>query len=159
MTNISQEQEVRPELIALEGITALMDNKIRVPFTQFRFGIDPIIGLVPIAGNIAGFLISGLIIVSMIRYGASRKLVLLMMGNIILDFLVGLVPILGIIFDVTYKANRRNYHLLDEHYDEGKHRGSGWGIIFMVLLLLLLLIVGLVYLSIKLFDLLKYLLS
>ncbi|MEM6766836.1 MAG: DUF4112 domain-containing protein [Bacteroidota bacterium] len=158
MKDGSQERVPRPELLVLEGITSLMDNKFRLPFTQFRFGLDPIIGLVPLAGNIMGFLISGLIIISMVRYGTSFKLLLLMLGNIILDFLVGLIPVLGIIFDVGYKANRRNYHLLDEHYEEGKHGGSGWGIIFIIVILLGLVLAGLIYLTQQLFELLKYIL-
>jgi hypothetical protein len=60
-----------------------------------------------------------------------------MIGNIVLDVIVGAIPILGDLFDLGYKANRRNLHLMEEHYKEGRHQGSAWGPVILVALVLL----------------------
>lgn len=122
----------------------LMDSQFRFPGTNFRFGLDPILGFVPVAGDLASFAMSAAIVMTMARHGASKKLVVLMMLNIALDTLIGSIPVLGNIFDFFYKANERNVRMLRAHYEEGKYQGSGRNIIIMVgigivLLFLLLL--------------------
>jgi hypothetical protein len=78
-------------------------------------------------------------VLSMVKYGASRKVIILMIGNILIDSVVGSIPLIGDLFDFTYKANRKNLNLLKEHHQEGKHRGTGTGILIGVALLLLAL--------------------
>ncbi len=128
----------------VDGIADLMDNRFRIPFTNIRFGLDAIIGLFPAVGDVISFAISGTLVAVMARYGASGRLLILMLGNILLDGLVGTVPIIGDLFDIGYKANRRNVNMLLEHYDEGKHRGSGKGIVLLVIFALILIFVVLV---------------
>ena len=129
----------------VDHIAYLMDNQFRFPGTNFRFGLDPILGLLPFAGDIASFGVSAVLILTMVRHGASGKLVALMMLNIGLDVLIGSIPILGNIFDFAFKANERNVRLLRRHYEEGKYHGSGKGIIVGVLIGLVLLLVLLVW--------------
>lgn len=136
------------ELRWVERFTALLDSKFRIPGTNIRFGIDPIIGLVPYAGELVTLGFSGLLVLSMIRHGASGQVVVRMLGNIALDAAAGFVPILGDLFDVYFKANRRNYRLLLEHQTTGKHRGPAWpwllGASVVLLAMFALLIWGLV---------------
>lgn len=131
----------------VERLSRLLDSKFRIPGTDIRFGADFIIGLVPYGGDILSFLMSGALVVTMAQHGASGKLVARMLFNVLLDTVVGAVPILGDIFDLFFKANRRNYHLLREHYTEGAHTGSARGLItatVVALVLMLVLLLGLV---------------
>jgi len=136
----------------LENLADLMDNRFRIPFTNIRFGLDAIIGLVPVAGDMVTLFISGIIVVFLAIYGASGRLVVLMLGNVLIDTLIGAIPILGDLFDLGYKANRRNVNLLKAHYDKGAHRGSGLGIVIVVIGFVIVLIGGLIWLLGKLAD-------
>lgn len=119
-------------LLVLDKTAEILDNRFRIPFTNIRFGIDSIIGLVPYVGDIAGFVISGALVFIMARNGASGMVAIKMAWNILLDAAVGSVPILGDIFDLHHKANTKNVRLLQAHYREGKHQGSGWWVILIV---------------------------
>jgi len=130
----------------VDSFAKLLDSKYRIPGTQFKFGLDPIIGLIPGAGDLITFLFSSGLIVIMIRQGASGKLAIKMLGNVLLDTLIGSIPILGQIFDFFYKANQRNVKLLREHYEQGKHQGSGIGIIIVVILMVIIILALLVFL-------------
>lgn len=92
-----------------------MDAGIRVPGTNLRFGLDPILGLIPGAGDAAGAVLAGWILVEAIRLGASRATVTRIAGNVALDAIVGAVPLVGDIFDFAWKANLRNVSLLERH--------------------------------------------
>jgi Domain of unknown function (DUF4112) len=100
---------------ALARFAELLDSGIRVPGTQLRFGLDPLIGLIPGVGDAAGALLAAWILIEAIRLGTSRSTVLRMAGNIALDAGVGAIPILGDIFDFAWKANLRNVALLERH--------------------------------------------
>ena len=131
----------KPNLFWLEEMVKLMDSKFRIPGTSFRFGVDPVLGLLPGIGDLASFAISGSLVLYMLRFGVSRKVVALMLLNIFLDATIGSIPIIGHIFDFYYKANTRNINLLREHYYENKHQGGSSGIIALVGLILLILII------------------
>lgn len=112
--HLQSAQRVRARL---QKIAYWLDGCIPVPGTRWRIGLEPIIGLVPVAGDIVGFLLSGFIIVEGIRVGAPPRLIARMLGITLLDALSGLVPVLGDVFDFAYKANRRNAELLMRHLD------------------------------------------
>jgi len=92
-----------------------LDAGIRIPGTNLRFGLDPILGLIPGAGDAVGALLAAWILVEAIRWGASRATLGRMAANIALDALVGAVPLLGDVFDVVWKANLKNVALLERH--------------------------------------------
>ena len=102
-------------LAALARFAELLDSGIRIPGTQLRFGLDPLIGLIPGAGDAAGAVLAGWILVEAIRLGASRVTLVRIAGNIALDAGVGAVPLIGDIFDFAWKANVRNVTLLERH--------------------------------------------
>lgn len=129
----------------VDHVSHLMDSQFRLPGTNFRFGLDPILGLVPFAGDLASFGVSAALIVTMARHGASGKLIALMLLNVVLDVTLGSIPILGNIFDFVFKANERNVRLLRRHYEEGKYQGSGKGIMVGALVGLVVLLVLLIW--------------
>ena len=133
-----------PELARLDALAALLDNRFRIPGTEIRFGLDGLIGLVPYLGDMAGLVVSGILMRLMLKRGAGPVLMLRMMGNFALDAVVGIVPLAGDLFDFGYKANRRNVDLLKQYYADGNARPSAkWslallGILFFVLFALLI---------------------
>ncbi len=129
-----------PQIQYLDNMSALLDSRFRIPGTNIRFGFDFIIGLVPYAGDVVTFGFSGLLVIAMARHGASGMVIVKMLWNILLDTVVGAIPILGDIFDLQYKANRRNYYLLKEHYHEGRHTGSALPVVLGVIAALLLML-------------------
>ncbi len=134
----------------IEIVSSFMDNKFRVPGTNFRFGLDPILGFIPFGGSAASFAISAGLLVTMVKHGVSRKVLVLMFLNLALDATLGSIPVIGNIFDFFYKANQRNLNLLKKHYQEGKYTGSGSGIILSLVIGFILLLGLLVYGTYKL---------
>ena len=103
----------------LRSVARVMDTAIRIPGTNFRFGADSILGLIPVAGDAGGAAI-GLIIVNEARkLGLPKRKLFKMMRNLGADALVGSVPLVGDVFDVFFKAHRRN--VPHRPLDEGHH--------------------------------------
>lgn len=130
----------------VDRISWLMDEKFRIGRGRFRFGLDPLINLFPFLGDIVGFIISFMLVIVMWRNGASRKVVIKMLLNVIVDTTIGAIPIIGNVFDFFFKANTKNIVLLREYYYQGKHQGSGSNILAFIFMILLLLTIALVYL-------------
>jgi hypothetical protein len=141
-----------PDLKWIERLSRLMDSRFEIPGTGIRFGLDPLIGLFPVVGDLVGFFISSALIYTMHQHGASRKVVIKMILNSTTDAVIGSIPILGSIFDIFFRANDRNVKLLKEHYFEGKHYGSGTGILILVALGALMVIAAVFYGIWKLVD-------
>jgi hypothetical protein len=99
----------------LERLASWMDDRFVIPGTGIRFGLDPVLGLIPGIGDTAASLISAYVIYRAFSLGVPRALLARMCGNVVLDWLVGLVPVVGDLFDFGFKANRRNARLLREH--------------------------------------------
>jgi len=112
------------EFKSLDKYSNLLDSSIRIPGTQKTIGLDPLLGLIPGVGDVAGYSFSMVLIYNMVKYGASKRLVLKMMGNVILDSTIGFIPLVGTIFDFVYKSNDRNVRLFREYHDDGMHRES-----------------------------------
>lgn len=125
-----------------------LDSRFTIPGTNIRFGLDPVISLIPGAGD----WIAGMISTYFIVVGVNARLapsVLLRMGfNILLDIVIGAIPLLGDLFDVGWKANIRNAELLEEYQRDaaGTERHSRWilwsvaiGVIGMLIALLVLI--------------------
>ncbi|GAB3300193.1 DUF4112 domain-containing protein [Hymenobacter humi] len=115
-------------------VARLMDSQFQLPGTRFRFGLDPLLGLLPVVGDLSTMAVSVTLLLTMLRHGASGAVVVRMALNILLDTVVGAIPILGNLFDFAYKSNERNVALLRRHYAEGRHRGSGKGLVALLLL-------------------------
>lgn len=97
----------------IRTLTRLLDDAFTIPGTNYRIGLDPILGLVlPGGGDIASTMTSGLIILRAVQRGAPKVLVLRMLANLGIDTVLGSIPLLGDLFDFVFKANRRNLDLL-----------------------------------------------
>lgn len=96
------------ELARLEALADLLDSRFRIPGTQIRFGIDPVLGLVPGIGDLLSAGISLYIAAKLADLGVSRWVQARMLWNIALDTVIGIVPVLGDAFDVGFKANKKN---------------------------------------------------
>ena len=104
-----------PSFAAVSKLAYWLDAGIRIPGTNMRFGLDPILGLIPGFGDAAGAILAGWMLVEAVRLGASRATVLRIAGNVALDAAVGAIPLIGDIFDFGWKANLRNVALLERH--------------------------------------------
>ena len=95
----------------IQFVARLLDDSIRLPGTEFKIGLDPIVGVLPVAGDAVAAALSGYIILESARLGVSYLTLLRMLANVGVDFAVGSVPVVGDIFDVAWKANVRNLRL------------------------------------------------
>ena len=101
----------------LRRLAVLLDDSIPIPGTRFRIGVESIIGLIPGAGDLAGGAFSLYILLQAARMGVPRPLLVRMGTNLVIDVVVGAVPVLGDLFDAGFKANLRNLALLERHAD------------------------------------------
>jgi hypothetical protein len=107
----------RQSMQRVRKVSHLLDEAFRIPGTQFRVGLDPILGLLPVGGDLASALISLYIAFEGYRMEVPRHVLARMLANVAIDTFVGSVPVLGSIFDATWKANRKNRSLLERHID------------------------------------------
>jgi hypothetical protein len=110
-----------------EKVSEWLDEIFRIPFTRFRFGLDPIIGLAPGIGDAAGAILSAFIVYSAAKLGVSKTVIVKMYINILIDSIVGSIPGLGDFFDFTWKCNTRNVSLLDESLETADSERSKRG--------------------------------
>jgi len=102
-------------LARLERFANLMDSAIDVPGTDFRLGLEPIVGLVPGVGDFASAVVSCYVPLEAIRLGASPELVFKMLFVILIDAALGSIPVFGDAFDALFKANKINVEMLEEY--------------------------------------------
>lgn len=136
-------------------LVTLTDDAIKIPGTRFRFGLDPLIGLIPVAGDTLTLGISLAIVVGLARQGASISLIFRMLGNVLLDYLVGTIPILGDLFDFGFKANRRNLSLSTKYLAQNREKSfKNFILVMLILCLSVLLLLGFaVFIAIQLLRL------
>jgi Domain of unknown function (DUF4112) len=93
-------------------LSRLLDEQFRIPGTTYRVGLDGLLGMIPGVGDAAGALLSTYILYEAIRLGAPKTVLLRMVANIGIDTVLGAIPVAGDIFDVAWKANKKNTTLL-----------------------------------------------
>ncbi len=114
----------RAERIArLDKLATVLDVAFRIPFTKFRFGVDGLIGLAPGLGDVITTGLSLWIVHEAYQLGVPRPVLMRMLGNVAVDGLIGAVPVAGDLFDVLWRANRRNVRILREHFEREER---GW---------------------------------
>ena len=117
----------------LDLLSHVLDDCFRLPGTSIRFGVDGIIGLVPVLGDILAGLASSLIVIAAWFRGVPTVTLARMVVNLGLDVIIGLVPLLGDAFDIAWKANRRNYALLTRHLRQPhQHTWRDWGFLLLL---------------------------
>ena len=129
-------------------IALLMDDLLRVPGTKFRIGIDPLIGLIPGIGDTGSAMVSALALIQAARAGVPKIILARMSVNILLNELIGVVPIVGDAFSFWFKSNARNYQLLKAHSGARRKAGMGdWLFVIGVLVALAVLVCAGIFVS------------
>jgi hypothetical protein len=154
-----EEKEIDNDNLKIVRYSDWLDTKFRIPGTGITFGLDFLIGLVPGIGDVLSFGLSGGLLMMMIKKGASGRALSLMILNILVDAIFGSIPVIGDIFDLFFKANKRNLDLFQTHFEEGKHQGSAWPVVLWVLITLVVLFAFVVYLVVQLIGWLWKLIS
>jgi hypothetical protein len=122
----------------------LLDDLVRVPGTKIGIGLDPLLNLIPIAGDAVGTAMSAYLLVTAVRMGVPTRILARMLLNIGIDALVGAIPVLGQAFDFVWKANSLNMTLLERYATMPTSTTKSSGAMVVVVLMLFVLIVILV---------------
>lgn len=109
-------------LARLRIIARMFDDAVRVPGTKIAFGWDSVLGLIPVVGDAATTMVSSYFLWEAYRLGASRWTLTKMVGNVLTDFVVGTVPLVGDLVDVAWRANRRNMKLLEKELNRPRKK-------------------------------------
>ena len=127
----------------LDDLSRYLDGLFRIPGTDWRFGLDALIGLVPNVGDTLTSLASFYILFSGVRYGVPKITLLRMAINIGIDYLVGSIPFIGDAFDFFWKANKQNMELIRERATgHGEGKTSDYIFIFALIGVLILILIG-----------------
>ncbi len=118
--NINEHSQMKAQaaIARLERFSKLTDSSIGIPFTKFNIGLEAVIGLIPVMGDAAGLILSSYVLIEAQRLGVSKRIKTKMIINMLIDFVGGLVPFFGDIFDAFFKANTRNTQLLKKHLNK-----------------------------------------
>lgn len=112
---IEPDEKLPPDLVALRKFSILMDEAVGLPGTRFRFGLDPVLGLIPGFGDVISALLSAWIVVGALRHRVPALKIIRMVFNILLDMLVGEVPLVGDLFDFAFEENVMNMRILMQY--------------------------------------------
>jgi len=127
-------------LDVLRRVSRLLDSAVPLPGTTFRFGLDPILGLIPGFGDLVSPLVALAIVWQARDLGVPRVVQLRMIFNVAIDALIGMVPLAGDLFDFAWKSNNRNMALLERHaYEEHTPSAGDWMFVALASALLLLI--------------------
>ena len=111
-------EEVRQTRARLRALAWMLDSSIPIPGTRFTIGVDALVGLLPVLGDLIGVVLSSFILSEASRLGAPRSVLWRMAFNVGVEGVVGIVPLAGDVFDAAFKANQRNVRLLDSWLDQ-----------------------------------------
>ena len=101
----------RAAVTRMRFVARVLDDSVRIPGTEFRIGLDPVLGLLPVAGDAVSGALSLYIVVESARLGVSPKTLFGMLANVGVDVAGGSIPVVGDLFDAAWKANTRNLRL------------------------------------------------
>ena len=135
----------------LQRLSYFLDDAIPIPGTPYRIGIDPLLGLLPVSGDLITGLASAYIVFRAAQLGISRMTLLRMVMNITLDTILGSLPFAGDIFDTVWKANQKNITLLERSLNSpqtGKKADQWFVILVLAGFLLIVLAIALLSLAV-----------
>jgi len=112
--NEERNEIIEERIIRLKRLSERLDETFTVPGTDYKIGIESIIGAIPLVGDLIGGILSTYIMYSGIKMGASPRIIAQMAANIAIDFAIGSIPIVGDLFDFVWKANKKNVKLIEE---------------------------------------------
>src|SRR5205085_8649993 len=124
-------------------IAVVMDEFVRFPGTRFRFGLDPLIGLIPGLGDTASAIVSAMTLIYAARCGLPKILLARMSLNILINEVIGIIPGIGDAFSFWFKSNTRNYELMQRHFGAPrKPRSSDWIFVAAILGALVIIVLA-----------------
>ena len=135
---LEKQADTERQLQRLDKLSWLLDSSIRIPGTTRTIGLDGIIGLIPGVGDVSAGLISGYIIIKALLMGLPIFVIARMVLNMVLEGVIGVIPIVGDLFDLVFKANRRNVRLMQVYLQKPEattSRSTGSVMIFLLVLL------------------------
>jgi hypothetical protein len=137
-----EEKEKRAALEPLfKWLAIIMDGLLRVPGTKFRFGLNPLIDFVPVIGDVSAAFVSVSVLIYAVSRGLPKSLLARMALNILINELVGVLPVLGSVFAFWFRASKRNYDLLQRHIElPSRSRKSDWIFIGTILGLVVIIV-------------------
>lgn len=112
---IEPDEKLPADLVALRKFSVLMDEAVGVPGTRFRFGLDPLLGLVPGVGDLISALLSAWIVAGALRHRVPVLKIMRMVFNILVDLVIGEIPLIGDIFDFAFEENVMNMRILMQY--------------------------------------------
>ena len=119
----------------------IMDDVVRVPGTKFRFGLDPLLGLIPGIGDTSSALVSAVALIQAVRIGVPKVLLARMALNVLVNEVIGVVPVIGDAFSFWFKSNARNYEIIKNHrLGSAPPRRSDWLFVIGILVALVLIV-------------------
>ena len=122
-------------------LALIMDEVIRVPGTNFRFGLDPLLGLIPGIGDTSSALVSAVALIQAVRLGVPKILIARMGLNILVNEVIGIIPVVGDAFSFWFKSNARNYDIIKNHrLGSSPPRGSDWLFVVGILVIVFLVV-------------------
>jgi hypothetical protein len=131
------------DLRGLEQLAWLMDRAIKIPGTNITVGLDAILGLLPVGGDVmTGIIQTGIVMMAMYHYRVPRAVAARMAANVLLDTALGAIPLVGDAFDVVFKANTRNLKLLRQVQEQRSQHlevKSWTSVVYLAFLILALL--------------------
>ncbi|MBI2835551.1 MAG: DUF4112 domain-containing protein [Acidobacteria bacterium] len=112
----------------------LLDDRFRIPGTRIRFGLDPVLGLIPGLGDLITPVFNALLLVQGFTMRIPKIVQLRMLLNVALDAALGALPVVGDLFDLSWKANVRNLALIERHAGTGQPATRGdWLFVLTIL--------------------------
>ena len=114
---IEPDEKLPPDLVALRRFATLMDEAVAIPGTRRRVGLDAAVGLIPGVGDVIGGIMSAAIVVAALRHRVPMRKIGRMIINILIDVVIGEIPLLGDIFDFLFEENMMNMRILMTYRD------------------------------------------
>ena len=137
------------KIIRLKRLSERLDETFTIPGTERKIGIESIIGAIPLVGDLIGGIISTYIMYSGIKMGASPGVIARMAANIAIDFTIGSIPIIGDLFDLVWKANKKNVELIEDTTLDDKEEQK---LNYLIITALILVLLGILLLILTMFS-------
>lgn len=135
------------DLRDLEALSRWLDSAFEIPLLKWRFGLDPILGLLPGVGDTITSFMSLYLLAAAMRLGVPRVALMRMTLNIAVDFLLGSLPFVGDAFDLWWKSNQKNFQLLESHLaatpdEQRKQNRKDWVFLLGMIVMLVAILIG-----------------
>ncbi|MDQ6800744.1 MAG: DUF4112 domain-containing protein [Acidobacteriota bacterium] len=134
---VEPDEKLPRDLVALRKFAYLMDEAVRIPGTGRGIGLDAALGFIPGIGDVIAALLSVWIIIGALRHRVPIAKIMRMVVNVLLDMLIGEIPVIGDIFDIAFEENLMNMRLLLAHRDRSRPPRSFSRIAFTAILILI----------------------